>query len=199
MNFVWHIDLINTGGLTMSNIFKLSKYFVCVINGLMALTPSLILLKWLVGQKPWAQNFFNQTIQTPGGAVEFCNVVWEGWAKVIGIFADMIASTPWLIGLIILRKLFLNYKDTNVFSTCNATFYKYLGWLFFMDALFVKSLSDTLRVLAVTLSNPPGQRYISISFGTPNLEALFYGVVLIVISQVMHKAAELHEENKFVI
>ncbi len=86
-----------------------------------------------------------------------------------------------------------------IFSTTNAILYKKLGWLFFWDALLIHSLSHTLMVLAVTLTNPPGHRWISVQFGTPNLEALFCGVLLIVISWVMHEASKLHDEQKFTI
>lgn len=47
--------------------------------------------------------------------------------------------------------------------------------------------------------NPPGHRYLSISFGTPNLSSLFYGVLVIVVSWVMREASELHDEHTFTI
>ena len=54
-------------------------------------------------------------------------------------------------------------------------------------------------VLTATLSNPPGHRFISVSLGTPNFEAIFLGLLLVVISLVMQEAQALQEENQLTV
>jgi hypothetical protein len=106
---------------------------------------------------------------------------------------------PFLLSLLVLKSIFKNYQQGEIFSTANALHYKKLGWLFFLDALLIKSLSNTLLVLAVTLTNPPGHRWITISYGTPNLKALFCGMLVIIISWVMLEASKLHDDQQFTI
>ncbi|ETZ04730.1 hypothetical protein K737_300856 [Holospora undulata HU1] len=80
--------------------------------------------------------------------------------------------------------------------------YRKLGMLYLMDlidALFIKSFSQTLMILAVTMTSPLGSRYLSISFGTPNLSSLFYGVLVIIVSWIMSEANKLRDEHKFTI
>ena len=54
-------------------------------------------------------------------------------------------------------------------------------------------------ILMATLSNPPGHRYISLNFGTPNLEVLFWGMLVIVISWIMAEGYKLQKDQDLTI
>ena len=56
-----------------------------------------------------------------------------------------------------------------------------------------------LIILMATLSNPPGHRYISLNFGTPNLEVLFWGMLVIVISWIMAEGYKLQKDQDLTI
>lgn len=77
--------------------------------------------------------------------------------------------------------------------------YRWLGVLFFVDAFIARPLSDTLTVLGVTLTNGPGHRYLTVTWGTPNLEALFVGLVIIVIAQIMYLAVQMNDDQQYTI
>ena len=81
----------------------------------------------------------------------------------------------------------------------NARYYRLIGWMFILDGVITKSFSDSLMTIAVTLNAAPGHRYITFGFGSPNLEAIFCGAVVIVVSWVMLEAAKLHEEQKYIV
>ncbi len=140
-----------------------------------------------------------KTIQTPEGYVNLSTVPWAPMLKLLGFCADLIGAAPFIISLFFLKKLFSYYRDGEFFTRKNAIIYRKLGFLYFIDALFIKSLSQTLMILAVTMTNPPGDRYLSISFGTPNLSSLFYGTLVVIVSWVMLEASKLHDEHKFTI
>ena len=147
-------------------------------------------------------NFFGileKTIQTPEGYVNLSMVSWTPLLKLFGFCADLIGVLPFLVSLFFLKRLFSHYRDGEIFTRRNAILYRKLGVLYLMDALFIKSLSQTLMILAVTMSNSPGHRYLSISFGSPNLSSLFYGALVIIVSWVMLEASKLHDEHKFTI
>ena len=62
-----------------------------------------------------------------------------------------------------------------------------------------KPLCQALLTIAATLSNPPGQKQIIITFGMINLESLFCGAIIIVIARVMYLGNTLQEEQRLII
>jgi hypothetical protein len=191
----------------MSIIRKISSYLLAVFNILIVMIPLFLTMQWIFISLKTTDvsnviNFFGmleKTIQTPEGYVNLSTISWTPLLKLLGFCADLMGTLPFLISLFLLKKLFVHYRDGEIFTKSNAILYRKLGVLYLIDALFIKSLSQMLMILAVTMTNPPGSRYLSISFGTPNLSSLFYGVLVIVISWVMLEASKLHDEHKFTI
>lgn len=188
----------------MERIQKVSSYLLVIFNLLLIALPLLILTLWLFMEtsllkEAISEGLFFDSVRTPEGVINLSMVSWDPLTKFIGFMASLVGLLPILLGLFVLKPVFRNYGKSEIFNIFNARHYKYLGWLFFMDALITKPLSSMLMVLAVTLSNPPGHRFISISFGAPNMEALFCGVLVIVISWIMGEGYKLQEEQKFII
>jgi hypothetical protein len=191
----------------MNRIQKISSYLLLVFNSLMVTIPVFFIFQWILiplktTDVPNVINFFGifeKNIQTPEGYINLSTVSWTPMLKLFGFSADLIGALPFLIGLFFLKRLFSHYKNGEIFTRKNAILYRKLGMLYLIDALLIKSLSQTLMVLAVTMTSPPGHRYLSISFGTLNLSSLFYGALVIVVSWVMLEASRLHDEHKFTI
>lgn len=138
-------------------------------------------------------------IYTPEGLVNLGKVNWTPLSKIIGFCGQTLGSLPFFISLFILKRIFRNYQKGDIFITKNAHYYKYLGCLFFLDALLVKPINEMMLVISATFSNPPGHRYMSLSFGIPHMEALFCGILVLVISWVMKEDSFLQEEQIFTI
>jgi hypothetical protein len=191
----------------MDRIQKVSSYLLIVFNVLLIALPLLAIIQWLfielkISDVPSFINFFGlleRTVQTPEGIVNLSTIHWTPLLKILGFSADILNLIPLILSLFVLKSIFRNYQKGEIFSMANATQYRRLGWLFLLDALLIKSLSNTLLVLAVTLTNPPGHRYITVSFGTPNMTALFCGILVIVISWVMLEGYKLQEEQKLTV
>lgn len=188
----------------MNRIQKVSSYLIIIFNLLLIGLPFLSLSIWLfMDYEPLksliAEGFLLSPVNAPEGPVNLSSVHWTPLSKFIDLLATVIGLCPLLLGLFFLKAVFRNYGRGEIFNTYNSLRYKYLGWLLFLDALIIKPLSDMLMILAVTLSNSPGHRVISISFGTPNMETIFCGVLVMVISWVMLEGYKLQEEQKFVI
>ncbi len=191
----------------MNKIKKISSCLLFFINFLIIVLPLSIIVTWYfidtfnlgidkVGEFAIG---LSHGLQAPVTHVNMNDVQWTVLSESVGISGHILNMLPLFLSLFVLKEIFKNYKNGEIFSTANAVNYKYLSWLFFLDALLAKPLGDALMVMASTLSNPPGQRYISVSFGTPNLEAIFCGAILLVISLVMFEASKLQDESKFVI
>lgn len=188
----------------MTRIQKVSSYLLILFNLLLIVLPLFALTLWMfIEYEPVkiaiAEGFFFDAVRTPEGIVNLSTVKWTPLSKFVGFIATLVGLLPTLLGLFVLKTVFRNYQKGEIFNIFNARHYKYLGWIFFLDALLLRPLSDMLMVLGVTLSNPSGHRYITIGYGTPNMAELFCGVLVIVISWVMVEGYKLQEEQKFVI
>lgn len=187
----------------MDRIQKVSSYILVAFTVLLIGLPLVEVLKWLYIETEFVKNVpwpgFLGVIPTPEGPVDLRNVPWTTVSKSIGFLASLIGLLPMYGGLFLLKSIFKNYQKGDIFIGDNARSYRLVGWMFILNAFLIKPLNDGLMVLSVTLSNPPGHRMISFGFGTPNLEAIFCGFVVIVISWVMLEASRLREEQEYTI
>ncbi len=151
----------------MNRIQKISSYLLAIFNILIVMIPlfltvQLIFISLKTTDVSNVINFFGmleKTIQTPEGYVNLSNISWMPLLKLLGFCADLIGALPFLISLFFIKKLFVHYREGEIFTQRNAIIYRKLGLLYLIDALFIKSLSQTLMILAVTMTNPPGSRY----------------------------------------
>lgn len=191
----------------MNRIQRISSYLLLVFNILIVMVPLFLIVQWIFISLKTTDvsaiiNFFGmleKTVRTPEGYVNLSTVAWTPMLKLFGFCADLIGVLPFLISLFFLKRLFSHYRNGEIFTRRNAILYRKLGLLYLTDALFIKSFSQTLMILSVTFANPPGHRYLSISFGVPNFSTLFYGALVIIVSWVMLEANRLHDEHKFTI
>ncbi|MDP1724059.1 MAG: DUF2975 domain-containing protein [Alphaproteobacteria bacterium] len=188
----------------MKQIQKVSSYLLFIFNVLIIAYPLFIIIQWIfidsdIIKNLLAQGLLHHPVETPEGSIYLSAVNWTFTSKIIGFASQILCTLPLFLSFFVLKAIFRNYQKGEVFNTINANHYKYLGWLMFFDALLAKPLSETLMMLGVTFSNPAGHRYITLTFGTPNIEVLFSGILVIVISWVMVEASKLHNEQQFTI
>lgn len=136
---------------------------------------------------------------TPGGAVNLLTMQHSTISKLICFIGSLIGSLPYILAYYTLHKLFANYAKGKIFIHENVSIYQRLGRILFMNGLLCIPLHDSLMVLAATINNAPGQRMLNISFGTPNLEAILLGFVIMVIAWVMQQASDLNNEQQLTV
>jgi hypothetical protein len=188
----------------MNQIQKVSSYLLITFNFLLVALPLGVILLWVFIDSSAMKSLISQgmvlrPLDLPEGVLKLSQINWTFMAKLIGGFSNTIAILPLFLGLLSLKKIFQNYQNGEIFVITNARHYRHLGVLFFLDALLAKPIAGMLVVLAATVSNAPGHRYISLSFGIPNLEVLFCGIILMVISWVMLEASCLNDDQRFTI
>ena len=118
----------------------------------------------------------------------------SGPARVIGFIGTMLPAAAVMIGLLYLRRLFNAYAAGEFFTTRNAARICGFAWSVIAMGL-LRPVSGMLASVAVTLDNPPGQRSLAIGLGSPEVNILFVGGVVLVIGWVMREAARLADEN----
>jgi hypothetical protein len=188
----------------MDRIQKVSSYLLVIFNILLVVLPLSLFILWMFMdygpiKEAIESGVFFEPVHAPRGIVNLAKLPWDPLTKFIGFMGNLVGILPILLGLIILKSIFRNYRKGEIFNIINARQYKYLGYLFFLDALITSPLSNMLKILAVTLTYPTGPRTIVIGFGTPTFESLFCGILVIVISWVMVEGYKLQEDQKFII
>lgn len=193
----------------MKRIQNISRFLLVVFNVLLIGLPLTNFLIWSCIDSSFLKNLFQSSffqmttllhpISTPEGLIKVDQVPWTLTTKLIALLSNMIRILPLVVSLICLKSIFKNYREGEIFNPANAKQYGKIGFTFFLDAVIAQPISQLIMVLAVTLSNPPGHRYISLSFGTPNLEVVFFGLLVMVISWVMLEGSRLQEEQRFTV
>jgi hypothetical protein len=186
----------------MNRIQKVSGVFLIVFKFLLVFLPLCIALRWVMMNTELMQGpsfSFLSLFLMPIGKPYLLEAIWSPFTQFLGFCADMIGLLPILGGVYALIHIFKHYQNGEIFNAINARYYRLIGWMFIVDGLLTQLLSGSLLTVASTLNNIPGQRQISLAFGSPNIEAIFCGAVVIVISWVMLEASKLHEDQQYTV
>ena len=175
----------------MQHIQKLSHLLLWISTFAIIAWPILAIHQWLFGT-------FDD-VTTPEGVIHLGEESMTLGAKVICIFSDIVRASPFYIGLFIVRSLAKSYVRKDIFTLYNARRYKKLGWLFFLYGLLAEPISHMLSVLGATFSLPQGHRWLTLEIGTPSIEAIFGGLLVILMSWVMAEGYRLHEEQQLTV
>jgi len=71
---------------------------------------------------------------------------------------------------------------------------KRAGWALVWGQL-VEPVHEALLSLALTYNNAPGERLISVGFGSHQLTLLTIGLAVLLLSWILAEAAKMHEEQ----
>jgi hypothetical protein len=97
-------------------------------------------------------------------------------------------------GLWHVRALFRDFADGRVFTGTAARHLRQFGISVLLQGP-LGPLTATALALALSLGNPPGQRYLVLTLSINDYFAVIVGGVLVAIAAVMREAARLADEN----
>jgi hypothetical protein len=119
-------------------------------------------------------------------------------SRFLAFLTDMIPMGVIIYGLRKLESLFSLYENGLIFTEQNVQCFRSLG-----RALLVWVACDVVRnsllSIALTLDNPPGQRVITLGFGSADFTAVFVGIVVLIISWVMDEGRKIHEDQALIV
>jgi len=186
----------------VNKIQKISSYLLFILNLLIVILPLFIFFTWWFIDTYTINEFSSGLLQNSfqvDDLDELSNLHWTISSKLIGASGHIINLLPLFLGIFILKFIFKNYRNGRIFTTTNAIYYKYLGYLSLFDALFANPIGNAIMIMSTTLGNSPDERQIDIVFGYPSIEGLFCGAIFLVISLVMFEASKLQDEAELVI
>ena len=97
-----------------------------------------------------------------------------------------------------LRSLFGLYAKGLIFTAESSRCLHAFALAVLLTAL-AKPISGALMSVALTWGNPPGERMLSISFGSSEITTIFVGCVFLIIARIMEEGRELAEEQAQIV
>ncbi len=175
----------------MERISKLSQWMqrVCLAFGLFLVISELAIWLFFETMVPFSETLSNiPNLASP-----------MGWKNLLGGFVVSGGLTALLVyALYRLWRLFGVYRLGQIFSAeAVEHLYRFARALLLYAVLSIPG--ETLLVLALTISNPPGERLLSFGVNLFEISMLVLGGAFLVISWVMREAGRMAEENAQII
>ena len=112
----------------------------------------------------------------------------------LGFLCSLIPVSVILVGIWRLRQMFHNYQHGILFSQSNADHLLIFARMLFISVLLTP-ISSALLSVALTFSNPPGQRSLVLSLGSYQFATLFLAGVFMAVAWIMREGHRLANEN----
>ena len=116
----------------------------------------------------------------------------------VGFAVTMLPAALLMYAFSQLRKLFRLYSTGIIFTTANYLCLRNLS-IALLAWTPTRMLFDALISVALTSSNPPGQRYLAVSIEEREVVTLLLGFVFLFVACVMGEACRLQEENAGIV
>lgn len=97
-----------------------------------------------------------------------------------------------------LAQLFKLYEKGDLFENSNIQLIKNIGILMIVGEL-LQFIYQPLMSLVLTITNPVGERYISMSFDSSNISTLLTGCIILTASLIVKEANQLKSDAQFTI
>lgn len=177
----------------LPKIKKLSRNFYLFFSALLVVIPLYYLIYWVF------INSLPATLITKNvAAAPLISTPLSIQVQVIGFGVSLLPLSALIYGLLNIRKLFSFYKKGDIFSFAHVSIFKKtskaLIWWVFLSILY-----ESAKSVLFTLSNPPGQRLLSVGFGSPEITTLVVAGIVFIIARVMDEGRILSEEQRLTV
>lgn len=177
----------------ISRIKKFSKNFHLLLTFFLAAIPIYYIVYWIfINDFPEtlvAVNVDNNPLIATPLSVKL---------RLIGFFACLLPLSALVYGLLNIRKLFSFYKDGVIFSFEHVRIFRKISKAL-VFWVFTSVLYASAKSILFTIGNPPGQRTVSVGFGSPEITTLVVAGIVFVIAWVMDEGRILTEEQNLTV
>ncbi|SRR5579883_1406520 len=118
--------------------------------------------------------------------------------KLMGFIVSMIPTIIQLSTIYFLIKLFQLYEKDEFFSANSVSYFRKIGYTLLLTQL-IQPLYEGLMGIVITLNNPHGHRFASITLDQTNFGIILMALLVILISWIMAEGCKLREEQQLVI
>ncbi|HEY1406490.1 MAG TPA: DUF2975 domain-containing protein [Spirochaetota bacterium] len=176
----------------LSRIKSVSRFIRIIFVVIIVIIPITISLYWI---------FYNNLplpmkISAPNSS--FIMEDLEPINRILCFAAGLIPIAVQIGILVTLARLFHLYEKGEILSARNVQCFKRLGQLIIARAI-AGILYTPLISLALSITNPPGQRQLSLGLTSEIIGTFLVGTVILVVSWVMDEGRAINDEQKLVI
>lgn len=193
----------------MKNIKNISQALQWIFAFYLILLPLPSLFFWIVSallplKGTFLGNLFDQggfeiTIKALGKAYSLYGHDFSWSARFIGVLGNFFHDIFKWISAFYMISLLKLYTKSNLFSQKHAHFFKRIGQSRLLYGTFGLVVGDSLLGIDVTFDNPIGQRLLSVSFGSPNIEMLVASLMITLVGWIMLEGFKLRSEQELTI
>lgn len=192
------ISYINNRRTAMNKIQKYSRRVRHILQFLFIIIPIATVYYWLTIQTD--SDFLIQIgLIEPGQQIQaFTQAPLTLSTRLWALLASLLPCGVVMYALNQLIALFRRYEQADIFSVLTVSYYQKLGYVFFYWAL-ASFIYRGLISVALSFNNPPGERVLTLSFGSMDLMVILCGFVVLIISWVMKEAQKIADEHMHTI
>ena len=181
----------DTGGEKLARIRRISRIIRTFCGLAMAAIPCVLVVIWAgfdlwIAADPTLLPFGPLPKPMPGASL------------LAGFAISLLPAGLTIFALERLRRLFGCYAQGVIFAAANSRHLRSFA-LSVIGLALLQPLTVALLSVALSWGNPPGQRMLTLSFGTPEISMLFVGTVFLVIAWIMELGRELAEEQAQIV
>ncbi len=144
----------------------------------------------LLAKVPWLAELAKQNLRLP---IDWQTVTHTQLYALWGLTALYLSIG--LFGLYFLRRAFLSFAGGDLFNLANSQDLRRFSMLLLAHAL-ATPVHVALTSVLLSLNHPPGEKMLSIAFGSNELRAIGVGLVLWVMSNLLVEGTKLQTENR---
>lgn len=119
-------------------------------------------------------------------------------SRLIGLAGDLPSLVVLILALNTLRRLFILYERGEFFKKENVARYRGLSRLAFWGIL-ADIVHKSAVTLALTVNNPPGQRWLTVGFSGGHIKLMLIAIILMIIARVMNEGRKIYDENQLTV
>lgn len=193
----------------MNKIQKISKTLQGAFGAYLILSPLTSLFLWIFSALiPWKDtiigtlfhnNILDISFNALGKTYSIHDIDFSWTARFIGLAGNFVSQIFIWIAALYAFKLMKLYAAGDLFSRVHALYFKRMGQFLLLYGTIGIVGGDTLHAFAVTADNPPGQRMLSIGFGSPNVEMIVISLVITLVGWVMLEGFKLRADQDLTI
>lgn|GEM_PF-4974764 len=162
-----------------------SRVMAGLVGAIIVISPAAMLLAWL--NFDYVEPYMRMQMGIPASTT----ITLE--AKFLAAIVTFLRLSIGLLGLVFLRRMFLEGAQGRYFSEMSVSSFRHFSWAA-LAYVVAAPIERTLVILVFTLGNPEGERMFSVSVGTPDLHALFLGLLLVAVAHMFDHGRKLAPE-----
>jgi hypothetical protein len=118
--------------------------------------------------------------------------------RIVGFCVSLVPMIFFIVKMVFLVKLFALYERGIIFAIGNVRNIRRLGWTMLLWEV-ANPFYQLLLTFVISSNNPPGHRFVSISWNNIDVSTTIMAVIILVVSWIMREGVRLEEQQRLTV